>query len=324
MFYQVPNFPGREKNYLETSGSCMIAYAILKGVRLKALPERYLQIGLDIFNGICNKYLTVKEDGDLNLGGICLVAGLGPENNLRRDGTYEYYIGPNLQTSLVGTIGNNKYQLYDKNKNVEFTRASADVNAVGVSYWWLPSLMTCKRECAGKSGDDLLMCAENFCDNAIGYDERANTQKLKAYCITSTCGYTYTPVSCETANPYASYLNRTNNQDSSTCGITADGKSTVDSKKVNVTCVDDSENDVFDQKRYINIACKEETGIGFTNLIGKKIVATDLRAGAAMVAAGLKAEGKTTITSVEHILRGYEQIVEKLTGVGAIITIKEI
>lgn len=92
MFYQVPNYPNREGNYLETSGSCMIAYAILKGVRLNALPERYRQIGLDIFSGICKKYLTVKEDGDLNLGGICLVAGLGPSNNTRRDGSYEYYI----------------------------------------------------------------------------------------------------------------------------------------------------------------------------------------------------------------------------------------
>ncbi len=91
MFYQVPNFPNREGNYLETSGSSMIAYAILKGVRLKALPERYQEIGLEIFNGICNKYLTVKND-DLNLGGICLVAGLGPETNLRRDGTFEYYM----------------------------------------------------------------------------------------------------------------------------------------------------------------------------------------------------------------------------------------
>ncbi len=92
MFYQVPNFPGREGNYLETSGSAMIAYAILKGVRLNALPERYREIGLGIFNGICDKYLSVNEDGDLNLGGICLVAGLGPEKNLRRDGSYEYYI----------------------------------------------------------------------------------------------------------------------------------------------------------------------------------------------------------------------------------------
>ena len=44
--------------------------------------------------------------------------------------------------------------------------------------------------------------------------------------------------------------------------------------------------------------------------MGCEVVATDLRAGAAMVVAGLRAEGKTTITNVEHILRGYEQIVE--------------
>ena len=92
MFWQVPNCPGKEGNYLETSGSAMVAYAILKGVRLKALPERYRQIGIDIFDGICKKYLSVNKDGDLNLGGICLVAGLGPDNNRRRDGSYEYYI----------------------------------------------------------------------------------------------------------------------------------------------------------------------------------------------------------------------------------------
>ena len=75
-----------------------------------------------------------------------------------------------------------------------------------------------------------------------------------------------------------------------------------------------------------DITVKNQTAtiIGPSKLKGTDVVATDLRAGAAMVAAGLKAEGKTTITSVEHILRGYEQIVEKLKGVGAKITIKEI
>ncbi len=92
MFYQVIDKGNKEGNYLETSGSAMVAYAILKGVRLRVLPDRYQKIGLAIFDGICNKYLTIKEDGDLNLGGICLVAGLGPENNRRRDGTFAYYI----------------------------------------------------------------------------------------------------------------------------------------------------------------------------------------------------------------------------------------
>ena len=105
MFYQVPNYPGRKGNYLETSGSAMVSYAILKGVRLEALPSRYQQIGLDIFDGICNKYLSSDENGDLNLGGICLVAGLGPENNLRRDGSYEYYISEPVVNNDAKGVG---------------------------------------------------------------------------------------------------------------------------------------------------------------------------------------------------------------------------
>ena len=74
----------------------------------------------------------------------------------------------------------------------------------------------------------------------------------------------------------------------------------------------------------IEIKNQTATIIGPSKLKGCEVVATDLRAGAAMVAAGLKAEGKTTITNVEHILRGYESIIEKLTNVGAKITLKEI
>lgn len=62
---------------------------------------------------------------------------------------------------------------------------------------------------------------------------------------------------------------------------------------------------------------------GCTKLIGKEVVATDLRAGAAMVIAGLRAEGTTVVNEIDHILRGYENIVEKLTNVGARIEIKE-
>ena len=74
----------------------------------------------------------------------------------------------------------------------------------------------------------------------------------------------------------------------------------------------------------ITIKNQTATIIGPTKLTASTVVATDLRAGAAMVAAALIAEGTTTITNIEHILRGYEQIVEKLTSVGAKISIKEI
>lgn len=57
---------------------------------------------------------------------------------------------------------------------------------------------------------------------------------------------------------------------------------------------------------------------------GCEVTATDLRAGACLVLAGLAAEGVTTINNVEHILRGYENIIEKLSAVGAKITLDEI
>ena len=91
MLWQVPNQIGREGNYPETSGSAMVAYFYLKGARLGILDKSYAPVGEKIFQSICDRYLT-ETDGKLNLGGICLVAGLGPENNRRRDGTYEYYI----------------------------------------------------------------------------------------------------------------------------------------------------------------------------------------------------------------------------------------
>ncbi|MFC0416578.1 UDP-N-acetylglucosamine 1-carboxyvinyltransferase [Cytobacillus solani] len=58
---------------------------------------------------------------------------------------------------------------------------------------------------------------------------------------------------------------------------------------------------------------------GPVKLQGAKVKATDLRAGAALVIAGLMAEGVTEVTGVEHIDRGYSHLVEKLNGLGATI-----
>jgi unsaturated rhamnogalacturonyl hydrolase len=103
MWYQVPNFPEREGNYLETSGSSIMAYCLLKGARLGFLPAEYHEYGVKAFNGICDKYLSTV-DGEMSLGGICLVAGLGPDNNRRRDGSYEYYMSePIVKDDAKGT-----------------------------------------------------------------------------------------------------------------------------------------------------------------------------------------------------------------------------
>ena len=55
-------------------------------------------------------------------------------------------------------------------------------------------------------------------------------------------------------------------------------------------------------------------------LVGAPVMSTDLRGGAALVLAGLVAKGKTEVSEIYHIERGYEHFVEKLSGLGAKIT----
>jgi len=74
----------------------------------------------------------------------------------------------------------------------------------------------------------------------------------------------------------------------------------------------------------IHVEGREAHILGPTKLRGHEVEATDLRAGASLLLAALKAEGKTIIKNVEYILRGYEEIIEKLTNIGAKIEIKEI
>lgn len=59
---------------------------------------------------------------------------------------------------------------------------------------------------------------------------------------------------------------------------------------------------------------------GVPILTGTEVKASDLRAGAALLIAGVAAQGKTEITELHHIDRGYEQVVEKFTAIGADIT----
>ena len=56
---------------------------------------------------------------------------------------------------------------------------------------------------------------------------------------------------------------------------------------------------------------------GPTELTGVPVAATDLRAGAALVLAGLAATGETIVAEAHHIDRGYSDIVGKLQGLGA-------
>ncbi|WP_036730154.1 MULTISPECIES: UDP-N-acetylglucosamine 1-carboxyvinyltransferase [Peptoniphilus] len=69
----------------------------------------------------------------------------------------------------------------------------------------------------------------------------------------------------------------------------------------------------------ISVNNREAIVVGGKTLFGAKVRATDLRAGAALILAGLVAEGETEISDIYHIDRGYEDIEEKFRNLGAII-----
>ena len=62
---------------------------------------------------------------------------------------------------------------------------------------------------------------------------------------------------------------------------------------------------------------------GPTQLCGKFVRTSDLRAGAALVLAALSADGETTISDIKHLLRGYSDLIKKLTNVGAKIWLED-
>lgn len=77
----------------------------------------------------------------------------------------------------------------------------------------------------------------------------------------------------------------------------------------------------IDELRRMNASIKVEGGSaivsGPVQLEGARVKASDLRAGAALLIAGLMADGVTEITGIEHIERGYEKITQKLNSLGA-------
>jgi UDP-N-acetylglucosamine 1-carboxyvinyltransferase len=67
----------------------------------------------------------------------------------------------------------------------------------------------------------------------------------------------------------------------------------------------------------IRIEGKTATVVGVEQLYGAEVTAKDLRAGAALVIAGLSAQGTTYVQNIHYVERGYENLIEKLTGLGA-------
>ncbi|WP_417558671.1 glycoside hydrolase family 88/105 protein [Mesoflavibacter zeaxanthinifaciens] len=96
-WYQVLNMPDRGGNYLEATGTSMFTYTLAKAVNKGYISEVYLENANKAFQGILNTFITVEDNGVVNLNKCCSVAGLG--GNPYRDGTFEYYIGEKIRAN---------------------------------------------------------------------------------------------------------------------------------------------------------------------------------------------------------------------------------
>lgn len=88
------------KNYLETSGSSMIAYSLLKASRLSYTNKDYKEEGIKMFESIYN-YSYIDNE----LKNICITAGLGPANRLVRNGSVAYYLAEPVGSNDAKGVG---------------------------------------------------------------------------------------------------------------------------------------------------------------------------------------------------------------------------
>ena len=104
MFWHVIDQANREGNYVETSGTAMVAYAVLKGIRLNILDDSLRPLAEKMLTGILDVH-GAEIDGKLQIGGVVCVAGLGEFDGIKRDGSYEYYISEEVVADEAKAIG---------------------------------------------------------------------------------------------------------------------------------------------------------------------------------------------------------------------------
>ncbi|WP_121613654.1 glycoside hydrolase family 88/105 protein [Mesobacillus foraminis] len=93
LWYQLMDQNGRDQNYLEASGSCMLTYALAKGIRLGYLSGIDSEVVFRSYEGIHKHFVTGDEKG-VHLHQICKGAGLGGAKY--RDGSYDYYMSEEI------------------------------------------------------------------------------------------------------------------------------------------------------------------------------------------------------------------------------------
>lgn len=103
VWYQVLDGGEGKGNYLESSGSSMIVYALLKGVRKGYLPVSLKENAKQAYQGLVNEFILETKEGLINLNKVCYVAGLGGKD--KRDGTFTYYISEPIVSNEPKGLG---------------------------------------------------------------------------------------------------------------------------------------------------------------------------------------------------------------------------
>ena len=103
VWLQVLDQPGRIGNYQESSGSCLICYALLKGARKGWLPAACALEAQKSFESIQRHFLGQMKNGEYFIAKCCQGAGLGGSGG--RDGSFDYYISENVNSRDLKATG---------------------------------------------------------------------------------------------------------------------------------------------------------------------------------------------------------------------------
>lgn len=103
VWLQVLDCPGRTGNYLESSGSCMMVYALLKGARLGLLPAAFGLEAQRSFEAVQRQFIGQMRNGEYFVAKCCRGAGLG--GNSGRDGSFDYYVSEMISSFDLKATG---------------------------------------------------------------------------------------------------------------------------------------------------------------------------------------------------------------------------
>ena len=136
------------RNYLEATASSMFTYCMLKGVRTGNLDRSFLEAGIRAYRGLVEEFILHNADGTISLTKCCSVSGLGPDNNRRRDGSFEYYISEPIRDNDAKGIGPFVWASLEM-EQLGFTVSNLDSHTVSIT---LPQTKKCPQQQYDLSG----------------------------------------------------------------------------------------------------------------------------------------------------------------------------